>query len=76
MPTAAASVAVAMPKKIAPMTIISSTSGGSRSGSVRMRASQVVSILLPPQCGFQMQAISTVRLNSTVRMKPGMKPAR
>ena len=42
MPTAADSVAVARPKKIAPMTIISSTSGGSRSGSSRIRSSQLV----------------------------------
>ena len=76
MPTAAASVAVATPKKMAPITISSSTSGGSRSGSSLMRISQLVSILLPPHCGFQMQATSTVRLNSTVRMKPGRKPAR
>ena len=76
MPTAADSVAVATPKKIAPTTTISRTSGGSRSGSSRMRASHVVVTLSPPQCGFQMQATSTVRLNSTVRMKPGMKPAR
>ena len=33
MPTAADSVAVAMPKKMAPMTIMSRASGGSRSGS-------------------------------------------
>ena len=48
MPTAADSVAVAMPKKIAPITIISSTSGGSRSGSVRMRSGQLVWTLRPP----------------------------
>ena len=62
IPTAADSVAVARPKKIAPMTIISSASGGSRSGSVRIRASQLVGILSPPQRGLQRHAISTVRL--------------
>ena len=76
MPTAAASVAVATPKKMAPMTIISRASGGSRSGSSGMPSRQLISILSPPQCGFQMHATSTVRLKNTVRMKPGMKPAR
>ena len=76
IPTAADSVAVAMPKKMAPMTIISRTSGGSRSGNVRIRASQLVKIFSPPQSGRQRHAISTVKLKSSVRMKPGMNPAR
>ena len=76
MPTAAASVAVATPKKMAPITIRRSTSGGRRSGSSLRRISQLVSTLWPPHAGFQMQATSTVRLNRTVRMKPGRKPAR
>ena len=65
-----------MPKKMAPMTMISSASGGSRSGSSLMRASQLVDIFSPPHCGRQMHAIRTVRLNSAVRMKPGMNPPR
>ncbi len=76
MPTAADSVAVAMPKKIAPITIISSTSGGSRSGSVRRRSGQLVWTLRPPHSGRHRQAISTTRLNSTVRINPGINPPR
>jgi hypothetical protein len=54
----------------------SSTSGGSRSGSVRQRASQRGLIFVPAPVRLPQHAISTVRLNSTVRMNPGMNPAR
>ena len=68
------SMAPGTPQKMAPMTIMSSASGGIRSGNNGMPSRQLVSILSPPQWGFQMQAISTVRLKNTVRMKPGMNP--
>ena len=69
------SVAVAMPKKMAPITIISSDEGRQQVGQQRMRFLQLVAMLSPPQCGRQMQAISTVRLKKhredEARNEPG-----
>ncbi len=50
--------------------------GGTRSGRLRMRFSQLVSILAPPHLGRMMQPMTTVTMNSPARTNPGVNPAR